>query len=234
MRPELPRSCHVRALRRAWPRGMTASRLATSTSSVCGAEIRSCISTRPGIPGLLVLTPARFGDARGFFSETWNRERPGRERGIDIDFVQDNHSLSAAVGTVRGLHFQAPPHAQAQAGALRARGSCSTWRWNIPQGLAHLWTLVRRRAEFRERQAASDPGGFRPWFRDAGAGHRDHLQMLRLLRRRRPRARCATTTPTSASTGVLAIRLRSCRTRTQLPGPSRASTAPFVHEEAAP
>jgi dTDP-4-dehydrorhamnose 3,5-epimerase len=47
------------------------------------------------------------------FSETWNRERLA-ENGIDIDFVQDNHSLSAAVGTVRGLHFQAPPHAQAK------------------------------------------------------------------------------------------------------------------------
>jgi dTDP-4-dehydrorhamnose 3,5-epimerase len=66
-----------------------------------------------GIPGLLILTPARFGDARGFFSETWNRERLS-EHGVDIDFVQDNHSLSAAVGTVRGLHFQAPPHAQAK------------------------------------------------------------------------------------------------------------------------
>ena len=66
-----------------------------------------------GLPGLLVLTPARFGDARGFFSETWNRERLS-ENGIDVEFVQDNHSLSAAVGTVRGLHFQAPPHAQAK------------------------------------------------------------------------------------------------------------------------
>lgn len=66
-----------------------------------------------GIPGLLVLTPARFGDARGFFSETWNRTRLA-EAGIDIDFVQDNHSLSATLGTVRGLHFQAPPRAQAK------------------------------------------------------------------------------------------------------------------------
>jgi dTDP-4-dehydrorhamnose 3,5-epimerase len=63
------------------------------------------------VPGVLVLTPARFGDARGFFSESWNRQRMA-EHGIDLDFVQDNHSLSAAVGTVRGLHFQAPPHAQ--------------------------------------------------------------------------------------------------------------------------
>ncbi len=63
------------------------------------------------VPGVLVLTPARFGDARGFFSESWNKQRMA-EHGIDLDFVQDNHSLSAAVGTVRGLHFQAPPHAQ--------------------------------------------------------------------------------------------------------------------------
>jgi dTDP-4-dehydrorhamnose 3,5-epimerase len=64
-----------------------------------------------GIPDLLVLTPVRFGDARGFFSETWNRARLA-DQGIDVDFVQDNHSLSAQQGTIRGLHFQAPPHAQ--------------------------------------------------------------------------------------------------------------------------
>ena len=66
-----------------------------------------------GLPGLAVLTPSRFGDQRGFFAETWNRARL-EEHGIDMDFVQDNHSLSAQVGTVRGLHFQAPPHAQAK------------------------------------------------------------------------------------------------------------------------
>lgn len=66
-----------------------------------------------GIPGLLVLTPPRYGDARGFFSETWNKARL-REHGIDVEFVQDNHSLSAQPGTVRGLHFQGPPHAQAK------------------------------------------------------------------------------------------------------------------------
>ncbi|MBY6141003.1 dTDP-4-dehydrorhamnose 3,5-epimerase [Leisingera daeponensis] len=64
-----------------------------------------------GLPGLKVLTPARFGDARGFFSESWNRRRM-QEAGIDLDFVQDNHSLSREAGTLRGLHFQAPPHAQ--------------------------------------------------------------------------------------------------------------------------
>lgn len=65
------------------------------------------------LPGVLILTPPRFGDARGFFSESWNRKRM-QAAGIDLDFVQDNHSLSAQVGTVRGLHFQAPPHAQAK------------------------------------------------------------------------------------------------------------------------
>ena len=65
------------------------------------------------IPGLLVVNPARFSDARGFFSETWNRARLA-EHGIGIDFVQDNHSLSAEAGTLRGLHFQAPPCAQAK------------------------------------------------------------------------------------------------------------------------
>ncbi len=65
------------------------------------------------LPGLLVVTPARHGDERGFFSESWNRAALA-EQGIDIDFVQDNHSLSQNVGTVRGLHFQAPPHAQAK------------------------------------------------------------------------------------------------------------------------
>jgi len=63
------------------------------------------------LPGVLILTPARFGDARGFFSESWNRQRMTGV-GLDLDFVQDNHSLSATAGTIRGLHFQAPPHAQ--------------------------------------------------------------------------------------------------------------------------
>jgi dTDP-4-dehydrorhamnose 3,5-epimerase len=63
------------------------------------------------LPGVRILTPRRFGDARGFFAETWNRQRM-EEAGIEADFVQDNHSLSERAGTVRGLHFQAPPHAQ--------------------------------------------------------------------------------------------------------------------------
>jgi dTDP-4-dehydrorhamnose 3,5-epimerase len=63
---------------------------------------------KTSLPGVLVLTPARFGDARGFFSESWNKARL-TAHGIAFDFVQDNHSLSAESGAVRGLHFQAPP-----------------------------------------------------------------------------------------------------------------------------
>lgn len=63
------------------------------------------------LPGAFVLTPKRFGDERGFFSETYNQQAfeevvPG------ITFVQDNHSLSRDVGVMRGLHFQTPPHTQ--------------------------------------------------------------------------------------------------------------------------
>ena len=63
------------------------------------------------LEGVLLLTPRRFGDDRGWFSETWNRETLAAA-GIDMAFVQDNHSMSAAVGTLRGLHYQAPPRAQ--------------------------------------------------------------------------------------------------------------------------
>jgi dTDP-4-dehydrorhamnose 3,5-epimerase len=66
---------------------------------------------RLSIPEVMTVTPTRFGDDRGFFSETWN-ERALAAAGIPARFVQDNHSRSAAVGTVRGLHFQRPPYAQ--------------------------------------------------------------------------------------------------------------------------
>ncbi len=63
------------------------------------------------LPGVVVLMPNRVRDARGFFSESWNSQVLAKQ-GIELDFVQDNHSLSAQVGTIRGLHFQSPPHAQ--------------------------------------------------------------------------------------------------------------------------
>ena len=64
-----------------------------------------------GISDVKILLPEKHGDHRGFFSEAYNKQALA-EVGVDVDFVQDNHSLSAERGTVRGLHFQAPPFAQ--------------------------------------------------------------------------------------------------------------------------
>lgn len=63
------------------------------------------------IKSCILVKPSRYADHRGYFGETYSR-RGYAEMGIDVDFVQDNHSMSRAVGTLRGLHFQAPPCAQ--------------------------------------------------------------------------------------------------------------------------
>lgn len=63
------------------------------------------------LDGVVILTPQRFGDARGWFQETFNADRMAAA-GLDLRFVQDNHSFSAAKGTLRGLHYQKPPRAQ--------------------------------------------------------------------------------------------------------------------------
>ncbi|MGX1308028.1 dTDP-4-dehydrorhamnose 3,5-epimerase [Amorphus suaedae] len=63
------------------------------------------------IADVKIVRPQRHGDSRGFFSEVY-RADVFREAGLPVDWVQDNHSLSAAEGTVRGLHFQTPPFAQ--------------------------------------------------------------------------------------------------------------------------
>ncbi len=117
------------------------------------------------IPDVLILRPARHGDARGFFSETWSRARFAAA-GLALDFVQDNHAVSALPGTLRGLHFQVAPHAQAKLvacprGAIYdvavdlRRGSASFGRhvgalvsaaeWNqilVPAGFAHGYVTL--------------------------------------------------------------------------------------------
>lgn len=65
------------------------------------------------IPEVRLITPQKFGDDRGFFSETYNKQSMA-EAGFDTEFVQDNQSLSGAKGVLRGLHFQKPPFAQAK------------------------------------------------------------------------------------------------------------------------
>ena len=122
------------------------------------------------LSGVVLLTPRRFGDHRGFFAETYSH-RAYSEVGIDINFVQDNHSLSSEVGTVRGLHFQAPPAAQAKLvrcgrGAIFdvavdiRRGSPTYGRWAgytlsaengaqlyIPVGFAHGFATLEPDSE---------------------------------------------------------------------------------------
>ena len=69
--------------------------------------------TATSLPEVRLVLPDRFGDDRGFFSETYSR-RALAAAGIADEFVQDNHSLSRGVGTVRGLHYQTAPFAQAK------------------------------------------------------------------------------------------------------------------------
>ncbi|WP_404455280.1 dTDP-4-dehydrorhamnose 3,5-epimerase [Oceanobacillus kapialis] len=67
--------------------------------------------TNTNLHGVIVLEPKVFGDHRGWFTETYNKSKLD-EAGINIDFIQDNHSFSAAKGTLRGLHYQLNPKAQ--------------------------------------------------------------------------------------------------------------------------
>ncbi len=71
-------------------------------------DIQAC-----AVPGPLIIKPNKFGDHRGFFSETFKNEAL-KAHGVDLTWVQDNHSFSAARGVVRGLHFQTAPFAQAK------------------------------------------------------------------------------------------------------------------------
>lgn len=127
---------------------------------VAGLEVRET-----ALPGMLVLEPRRYRDERGFFSETFSSARL-RSLGVDLDFIQDNHSVSAAPWTLRGFHFQAPPHAQAKLvrvvrgaildAVLDLRAGSPTFgrwatveiseaRWNqvlVPQGFAHAFLTL--------------------------------------------------------------------------------------------
>lgn len=123
------------------------------------------------IPAIKLLEPKKFGDDRGFFSETFNRKLFARLLGEEADFVQDNHAFSAHAGVVRGLHYQIPPMAQSKllrvtCGAIldiavdirkssptfgkhvRAVLSAQNWRqiW-VPEGFAHGYLTLEPNTE---------------------------------------------------------------------------------------
>ena len=119
------------------------------------------LNVRPlDLPEVLLLTPRRHADGRGWFAETYNEQRFAAA-GVALRFVQDNQAYSAERGTIRGLHFQIPPFAQAKlVRVLRGsifdvavdirRGSATYGRWAgavltaaegnqllVPAGFAH-------------------------------------------------------------------------------------------------
>ena len=129
------------------------------------------------LEGLVEIRPNRFSDERGFFSEVW-REDAMAEAGIDVHFVQDNHSFSKARGVLRGMHFQSPPAAQEKLVrvsrgavfdvAVDVRpGSASYGRWAglvlsaqewnqlfIPKGFAHGFVTLEDDTEVMYKVSA--------------------------------------------------------------------------------
>jgi len=110
------------------------------------------------IPDVKLLTPKKHEDPRGFFVESWNR-RLLQEHGIDIEFVQDNHSLSVPAGTLRGMHFQAPPFAQAKL-VRCTRGSILDVAVDIRVGSATFGQAVTARLSAKNMQQMLVPEGF--------------------------------------------------------------------------
>jgi dTDP-4-dehydrorhamnose 3,5-epimerase len=110
------------------------------------------------LPDVLILTPNRFGDARGFFCESWSAARMA-DAGLHFDFVQDNHSLSEQVGTVRGLHYQAPPHAQAKL-VRCGRGRLLDVAVDIRKGSPMFGKWVAEELSFENGKQLLIPRGF--------------------------------------------------------------------------
>ena len=110
------------------------------------------------LAGVLVLEPPRFGDNRGFFSESWNKRRM-IDGGLDVDFVQDNHSMSTETHTLRGLHFQAPPHAQAKL-VRCGRGSLFDVAVDIRRGSPTYGHWVGEELSFENGRQLFIPEGF--------------------------------------------------------------------------
>lgn len=111
------------------------------------------------IPEVLVLTPQRFADDRGFFVESFNAARLAQATGLKIDFVQDNMSLSRPVGTVRGLHFQRPPSAQAKLVSV-ARGRIFDVAVDVRRGSPTFGKHVSAELSAEDGRQILVPAGF--------------------------------------------------------------------------
>jgi dTDP-4-dehydrorhamnose 3,5-epimerase len=110
------------------------------------------------LPGVVIITPARFGDSRGFFSESWSASRMANA-GLQFEFVQDNHSFSEAAGTVRGLHFQAPPFAQTKL-VRCGRGSLMDVAVDIRKGSPSFGEWVAVELSYENGKQLLVPHGF--------------------------------------------------------------------------
>lgn len=114
---------------------------------------------RLAIPDVLLLTPKRSRDERGFFSETYNRRTLFEATGLELEFVQDNHSLSKDVGVLRGLHFQIPPHAQDKLVRVTA-GSIYDVAVDVRPGSATFGQVVGATLDDQEGKQILVPKGF--------------------------------------------------------------------------
>jgi dTDP-4-dehydrorhamnose 3,5-epimerase len=108
--------------------------------------------------GVLEIRPSRLPDDRGFFSEVWSA-RAFRDAGIDETFVQDNHSVSRDAGVLRGLHFQAPPMAQAKLVRV-SRGSIFDVAVDIRTGSPTYRQWVAARLSAADWNQMFVPAGF--------------------------------------------------------------------------
>lgn len=110
------------------------------------------------IPDVKRLTPRRFSDTRGFFSEVWSARRMA-DAGLDIAFVQDNHSHSVDRGVVRGLHYQRPPNAQGKLVRV-ARGRILDVAVDIRRGSPHFGCWVAEELSWENGAMLWVPRGF--------------------------------------------------------------------------
>lgn len=114
--------------------------------------------TPTALDGVLVIEPKRHGDNRGFFSETFSHKLFA-QAGIHIDFVQDNQSMSANPGTIRGLHFQSPPHAQVKL-VRCGRGSLFDVVVDIRKGSPTYGQWIGEELSFENGKQLLVPHGF--------------------------------------------------------------------------